>query len=81
MKYPKNLSRIYLLDEIMKIKMKYNKNMILSKLKGFNLQTDIQIFDAKHLKTNDILINLYMDEKDELLNDKNAMKELADYLN
>ena len=62
-------------------KNEYNKNMILSKLKGFNLQTDIQIFDAKHLKTNDILINLYMDEKDELLNDKNAMKELADYLN
>ena len=56
------------------------QKMVLSKLKQSDLSTDIQMFDNKLLSKNDNLTKLYLDNKKELLNDKDVIEEIGEYL-
>ena len=55
------------------------QDMILSKLKQFDLSADVQMFDNKLLSRNDKLAQLYLDNKKELLNDKDVIMEIGNY--
>ena len=56
-----------------------DQKMILELFKQFDLHTEIQMFDQKYLKKNNKLEKLYLENKKELLNDKEVIKELARY--
>ena len=56
-----------------------NQAMVLSKLKLFDLRTEIQMFDEKYLKKNTKLVELYTENKKQLLNDKDVIMELGQY--
>jgi hypothetical protein len=53
---------------------------ILSKFKSFDLYTDIQMFDDKYFIKNNKLTKLYIDNREELLNDVKVIKEIDDAL-
>ena len=53
---------------------------ILSKFKSFDLYTDTQMFDEKYFIKNNNLTKLYIENREELLNDVNVIKEIGDTL-
>ena len=53
---------------------------ILSKFKSFDLYTDVQMFDEKYFAKNKKLAKLYLENREDLLNDKNVLKEIGNVL-